>query len=127
MRLIYQTNIGWQEFLGFYTGLNQTRKDYDEKFSEQRGIGEEIDDPQNSDGEGEENGQLSASEQASQYPRFSVAYRSMPAPHRASQQVAIDMQVPLLANDTHAEEQQHNVKINGSDASGLLEEDEERK
>jgi len=32
MRLIYQMSIGWQEFLGFYTGLNQTRKEYDEKF-----------------------------------------------------------------------------------------------
>lgn len=34
MRLIYQTNIGWQEFLGFYTGLNQQRRQYDEKFQE---------------------------------------------------------------------------------------------
>lgn len=45
MRLIYQMSIGWQEFLGFYTGLNQTRKEFDEKFQEQRGIGEETDDP----------------------------------------------------------------------------------
>ena len=44
-------NIGWQEFLGFYTGLNQVRKEFDEKFQEQRGIGEETDDPINSDGE----------------------------------------------------------------------------
>jgi hypothetical protein len=34
MRLIYQTNIGWQEFLGFYTGLNQTRKEFDDKYAE---------------------------------------------------------------------------------------------
>jgi len=45
MRLIYQQNLGWQEFLGFYTGLNAVRKQYDEKYAEQRGIGEEIDDP----------------------------------------------------------------------------------
>jgi hypothetical protein len=45
MRLIYQQNLGWQEFLGFYTGLNVVRKQYDEKYAEQRGIGEEIDDP----------------------------------------------------------------------------------
>lgn len=45
MRLIYQMNIGWQEFLGFYTGLNVKRKEYDEKFVEQKGIGEEIEDP----------------------------------------------------------------------------------
>lgn len=42
MRLIYQVrdyrqltiqmNIGWQEFLGFYTGLNTVRKTFDEKF-----------------------------------------------------------------------------------------------
>lgn len=47
MRLIYQMNIGWQEFLGFYTGLNVKRKEYDEKFVEQKGIGEEIEDPNN--------------------------------------------------------------------------------
>jgi hypothetical protein len=47
-------NIGWQEFLGFYTGLNVTRKEFDEKFQESRGIGEEIDDPNLSDGDGEE-------------------------------------------------------------------------
>jgi hypothetical protein len=47
-------NIGWQEFLGFYTGLNVTRKAFDEKFQESRGIGEEIDDPNLSDGDGEE-------------------------------------------------------------------------
>jgi hypothetical protein len=40
-------NIGWQEFLGFYTGLNVKRKEYDEKFVEQKGIGEEIEDPNN--------------------------------------------------------------------------------
>jgi hypothetical protein len=59
MRLIYQVrfpsiekilqmNIGWQEFLGFYTGLNVVRKKHDETFIEQKGIGEEIEDPNNS-------------------------------------------------------------------------------
>ncbi len=51
MRLIYQVNIGWQEFLGFYTGLNVTRKQFDERYQEERGIGEECDDPHNSDEE----------------------------------------------------------------------------
>lgn len=41
-------NIGWQEFLGFYTGLNVVRKKHDETFIEQKGIGEEIEDPNNS-------------------------------------------------------------------------------
>ena len=68
-------NIGWQEFLGFYTGLNVTRKEFDEKFQESRGIGEEIDDPNLSDGDGEE-----AKETAEQYPRFSVAYKAMAKP-----------------------------------------------
>ena len=38
-------NIGWQEFLAFYTGLNIQRKKYDEKFQEEKGIGEEVEDP----------------------------------------------------------------------------------
>ena len=63
-------NIGWQEFLGFYTGLNVVRKEYDEKFQEQKGIGEECDDPNNSD---EEEQQQPAAE-----PRgFTVAYKKM--------------------------------------------------
>ena len=37
-------NIGWQEFLSFYTGLNVTRKQFDEKFQEEKGIGEETED-----------------------------------------------------------------------------------
>ena len=40
-----QMNIGWQEFLAFYTGLNIHRKKYDEKFQEEKGIGEEVEDP----------------------------------------------------------------------------------
>lgn len=32
MRLIYQMSIGWNEFLGFYTSLNDVRKEFDEKF-----------------------------------------------------------------------------------------------
>ena len=50
-QLTFQMNIGWQEFLGFYTGLNTVRKTFDEKFQEQRGIGEETDDPFGSGGE----------------------------------------------------------------------------
>lgn len=34
--------IKWQEFLQFYTGLNSDRKDYDEKYEKETGIGEEI-------------------------------------------------------------------------------------
>ena len=42
MRIIYQMNLGWQEFLAYYTGLNVERKYYDEKFQVENGIGEEI-------------------------------------------------------------------------------------
>lgn len=122
MRLVYQTNIGWQEFLGFYTGLNTVRKNFDEKYAEQRGIGEEVDDPNNS--EGEEN--PTDSQAMNQYPRFSVAYRSMPAPQVNGNRLsapAIDPEAglnqPLLGQQKQA--------VNGSDASGLLEEDEESK
>jgi hypothetical protein len=38
-------NIGWQEFLSYYTGLNVTRKKYDEKFAEVKAIGEEQEEP----------------------------------------------------------------------------------
>jgi hypothetical protein len=37
-------NIGWQEFLSYYTGLNVQRKAYDEKFTADQAIGEEIED-----------------------------------------------------------------------------------
>ena len=47
-------NMGWQEFLGFYTGLNVARKQHEEKFIEQKGIGEEIEDPNNSGDEDQE-------------------------------------------------------------------------
>jgi hypothetical protein len=39
-------NIGWQEFLAFYTGLNVHRKKFDAKFQEDKGIGEEVEDPE---------------------------------------------------------------------------------
>jgi len=29
-------NIGWQEFLSFYTGLNVARKEYDERFQKKK-------------------------------------------------------------------------------------------
>ena len=80
-----QMNIGWQEFLGFYTGLNVKRKEYDEKFVEQKGIGEEIEDPNaQADGEEEEK-----KEQPPSNPRFSVAYRNMAPP-----QVSIEQPQP---------------------------------
>ena len=67
-------NIGWQEFLGFYTGLNVQRKEYDQKFLEQKGIGEEIEDPANSGDEDEADNQFIASVPQ---PRLSVAYRDL--------------------------------------------------
>lgn len=48
-------NIGWQEFLAFYTGLNVHRKKYDEKFTEEKGIGEEVDDPNDNSSDDEYN------------------------------------------------------------------------
>ena len=53
--LLSQNNIGWQEFLSYYTDLNLARKKYDEKFTEERGIGEEVEDPQKSDDDEEFN------------------------------------------------------------------------
>lgn len=47
-------NIGWQEFLSYYTGLNAERKLYDEKFLEERGILEEAEDLVVSSGEEED-------------------------------------------------------------------------
>lgn len=44
LRIIYQMNLGWQEFLQYYTGTNTDRKAYDEKFFEERGIFEEAED-----------------------------------------------------------------------------------
>jgi hypothetical protein len=66
-------NIGWQEFLGFYTGLNVTRKQYDEKFTEEKGIGEEIEEPNNSDEEEEKKEQP----EGNKNPRLSVAYKNL--------------------------------------------------
>ena len=43
-RIIYTLNMSWQEFLSYYTGINTDRKQYDEKFFEERGILEEADD-----------------------------------------------------------------------------------
>jgi len=42
IRSIYDLNIKWQEFLGFYTGLNLERKKYDKKYEIDNKIGEEI-------------------------------------------------------------------------------------
>lgn len=44
IRIIYQMNLSWQEFLQYYTGTNTDRKAYDAKFFEERGIFEEAED-----------------------------------------------------------------------------------
>jgi hypothetical protein len=44
LRLIYKMNVGWQDFLSYYTNFNVERKQYDEKFLEERGILEEFED-----------------------------------------------------------------------------------
>ena len=124
MRLNYQQNIGWQEFLGFYTGLNEQRKQYDEKFQEQKGIGEETEDPKGaSDDEAEPENVLP---QVQQQPpgRFSVAYRAMNAP---SQDTRNDLLTrPLLAQSTTSVHNDNGDTNNNINASGLLEEDEEQ-
>jgi hypothetical protein len=38
-------NIKWQEFLIFYTSLNEERRKYDDKFEQLTGIGEELENP----------------------------------------------------------------------------------
>lgn len=48
-------NIGWQEFLSFYTDLNVVRKQYDEKYQEEKGIGEEVQEPEESESDDEYN------------------------------------------------------------------------
>ena len=78
MRMIYQMNIGWQEFLSFYTNLNLVRKQYDERFQEEKRIGEEIPDPDESSSDDEYNQPLN---EASLPPRNSIrltsAYRQL--------------------------------------------------
>eukprot|EP00347_Sterkiella_histriomuscorum_P022193 403331347 len=54
LRIIYQMNLGWQEFLSYYTGTNTDRKAYDEKFFEERGIYEEAEDQIGSSDEDED-------------------------------------------------------------------------
>ena len=53
LRLIYQMNIKWQEFLSYYTGMNTERKQYDDKFLEERGILEEAEDMVDSSDDGD--------------------------------------------------------------------------
>lgn len=103
LRLIYTQNLGWQEFLGFYTGLNVTRKQYDDTFAEKKGIGEEIEDPNDDE--------LVESENVQQPPsRLSVAYKSIGEPAKSE-----PLGQPLLE------------PRGGVNSSGLLEEDEEDK
>lgn len=45
MRFLYELNTKWQEYLSFYTGLNKKRKEFDQKYEEENGIGEELEEP----------------------------------------------------------------------------------
>ena len=44
-RHIYDVNLGWGQFLDFYSDLNNARKESDEKYVERNYIGEEIPEP----------------------------------------------------------------------------------
>ena len=45
-RHIYDVNLGWGQFLDFYSDLNNARKENDEKYIERNYIGEEIPEPE---------------------------------------------------------------------------------
>ena len=45
-RHIYDVNLGWGQFLDFYSDLNNARKESDEKYIERNYIGEEIPEPE---------------------------------------------------------------------------------
>ena len=45
-RHIYDVNLGWGQFLDFYSDLNNARKESDEKYVERNYIGEEIPEPE---------------------------------------------------------------------------------
>lgn len=45
-RHIYDVNLGWGQFLDFYSDLNNARKENDEKYVERNYIGEEIPEPE---------------------------------------------------------------------------------
>ena len=45
-RHIYDVNLGWGQFLDFYSDLNNARKESDEKYVERNYIGEEILEPE---------------------------------------------------------------------------------
>jgi hypothetical protein len=73
-------NIGWQEFLSFYTELNVSRRAYDERFQEEKGIGEEVEDPatEQRDSDDEYNQPLSESSlPPKNQSRLSVAYKQL--------------------------------------------------
>jgi len=44
-RHIYDVNLGWGQFLDFYSDLSNARKENDEKYVERNYIGEEIPEP----------------------------------------------------------------------------------
>lgn len=90
-------NIGWQEFLSFYTGLNVARKKYDEKFQEERGIGEEVDDPQNSSSEDEYNQPVNETALPPRN-RLTVAYSELEKKDQDSKDQS-QLKKPLLEDD----------------------------
>lgn len=45
MRHLYDVNMGWGQFLDFYTDLNNARKEQDDTFVEKNYIGEETEEP----------------------------------------------------------------------------------
>ncbi|CDW76278.1 px domain containing protein [Stylonychia lemnae] len=126
LRMIYQMNIGWQEFLSFYTNLNVVRKQFDEKFQEDKGIGEEIDDPNHSSSDDEYNQPLNeASLPPRNSNRLTHAYKDLLVndEEKAERLLGDDNQ---LNNTDHAQEQtQYNE--GGQKNQIEFEDDEERK
>ena len=48
-RHIYEINLGWGQFLDYYTDLNNARQEKDDSYAEQHYIGEEIIEPDDAD------------------------------------------------------------------------------
>ena len=116
LRMIYQMNIGWQEFLSFYTNLNVQRKAFDEKFQEDKRIGEEIPDPDESSSDDEYNKPLT---EAQLPPRNSIRLTSA---YRDLQKVDDDEMGQKLLNNNGG-----NTGINGVSDNIKVDDDEERK
>lgn len=99
-------NIGWQEFLAFYTNLNVARKQFDERFQEEKGIGEEVADPDQASSEDEYNQPLN---EASLPPRNSVrmsgAYRQLQAEDQDKGELLIGGNQNIREEDEESKEQ----------------------